>query len=50
MTREFTVIWPDGTKEAKGFSQASQLASDLFKQGLEPEIKIKYKQDKLEGK
>jgi len=50
MTREFHVIWSGGTKEAKGFSQASQLASELFKKGLEPEIKIKYKQDKLEGK
>jgi len=50
MTREFYVIWPGGTKEAKGFSVASQLASDLFKQGFEPEIKVKYKQVKVEGK
>lgn len=49
MTREFTVIWSGGTKEVKGFAAASQLASDLFKKGHEPEITIKYKQEKLEG-
>lgn len=50
MTREFHVIWSGIKREVKGFAAASQLASQLFKMGLEPEITIKYKQDKLEGK
>lgn len=50
MTREFTVIWSGIKREVKGFAAASQLASELFKKGLEPEITIKYKQDKVEGK
>lgn len=50
MTREFTVQWQGIKREVKGFAAASQLASDLFKKGFEPEIKIKYKQEKLEGK
>jgi len=49
MARQFYVIWPGAKREVKGFAMASQLASELFKKGLEPEIKIKYKQDKLEG-
>lgn len=49
MTREFTVQWQGIKREVKGFAAASQLASDLFKKGFEPEIKIKYKQEKLEG-
>lgn len=50
MTRQFYVICKGTRHEVKGFAAASQLASDLFKKGHEPEIKIKYKQDKLEGK
>lgn len=49
MTKEFYVIWSGIKREVKGFAAASQLASDLFKKGLEPEITIKYKQEKLEG-
>lgn len=50
MTRKFYVECTNTKCEVKGFAAASQLASQLFKMGLEPEITIKYKQDKLEGK
>jgi Fe2+ transport system protein FeoA len=50
MTKEFYVECTNTKCEVKGFAAASQLASQLFKMGLEPEIKVKYKQDKLEGK
>lgn len=48
MTKEFYVEWQSAKREVKGFAAASQLASQLFKMGLEPEITIKYKQDKVE--
>lgn len=50
MTKEFYVEWQSAKREVKGFAAASQLASDLFKKGHEPEITIKYKQVKVEGK
>lgn len=50
MTKEFYVECTNTKCEVKGFAAASQLASDLFKKGLEPEITIKYIQDKAEGK